>query len=275
MALIICTECGKKFSDRAVACPNCGCPTVEIMKDLKVQIGERKTTSKNVDSKILPPIPEEKRCPYCGEAVKSGDDYCDSCGQRLVPYASKVTLQSQSSKQNVFVSKAAYTICPSCGTRNPSAKFTCSRCGHKYSVEEYNAAIVVPECASAPPPSSPVRKHVSAPKSESSDPVRKYVGPPKPVSPSLTCRKCGGYNIQVTLNAVKETGTGKSEVRKKSIVTRTANTAGRAGLILATGGLWALTPKKSKYTENFKETTKIHNQKICICQDCGFSWQIF
>lgn len=27
MALIICTECGKQYSDKAPACPNCGCPT--------------------------------------------------------------------------------------------------------------------------------------------------------------------------------------------------------------------------------------------------------
>lgn len=27
MALIICEECGKEFSDKAAACPNCGCPT--------------------------------------------------------------------------------------------------------------------------------------------------------------------------------------------------------------------------------------------------------
>lgn len=26
MALIICTECGKEFSDKAIACPKCGCP---------------------------------------------------------------------------------------------------------------------------------------------------------------------------------------------------------------------------------------------------------
>lgn len=28
MALIICSECGKEFSDKAPACPNCGCPTM-------------------------------------------------------------------------------------------------------------------------------------------------------------------------------------------------------------------------------------------------------
>lgn len=30
MALIKCTECGKEFSDKASACPNCGCPTSEM-----------------------------------------------------------------------------------------------------------------------------------------------------------------------------------------------------------------------------------------------------
>lgn len=31
MALITCIECGKEFSDRASACPNCGCPISEIL----------------------------------------------------------------------------------------------------------------------------------------------------------------------------------------------------------------------------------------------------
>lgn len=30
MALIKCIECGKEFSDRASACPNCGCPLAEM-----------------------------------------------------------------------------------------------------------------------------------------------------------------------------------------------------------------------------------------------------
>lgn len=32
MALIKCPECGKEFSDKAPACPNCGCPTSKIVK---------------------------------------------------------------------------------------------------------------------------------------------------------------------------------------------------------------------------------------------------
>jgi len=37
MALIICDECNKEFSDKAQACPNCGCPitTKEIKKNIK------------------------------------------------------------------------------------------------------------------------------------------------------------------------------------------------------------------------------------------------
>lgn len=32
MSLITCTECGKEFSDKASACPNCGCP-IEAMEN--------------------------------------------------------------------------------------------------------------------------------------------------------------------------------------------------------------------------------------------------
>lgn len=34
MALIKCSECGKQFSDKAKACPECGCPTEEIKNDI-------------------------------------------------------------------------------------------------------------------------------------------------------------------------------------------------------------------------------------------------
>ena len=37
MALIICSECGKEFSNKAPACPNCGCPTEAITKNNSVQ----------------------------------------------------------------------------------------------------------------------------------------------------------------------------------------------------------------------------------------------
>ena len=45
MALIKCEECGKEISDRAVACPNCGCP-VEHKKQIV-----KKTSHTNADGK--------------------------------------------------------------------------------------------------------------------------------------------------------------------------------------------------------------------------------
>ena len=51
MALIKCEECGQMISDKASACPHCGCPFKGQMV-----------------------------CPECGEAVEEGDSYCLKCG---------------------------------------------------------------------------------------------------------------------------------------------------------------------------------------------------
>lgn len=42
MALIKCEDCGKEFSDKASACPNCGCPN----KKIKVKTKQSKTINK-------------------------------------------------------------------------------------------------------------------------------------------------------------------------------------------------------------------------------------
>lgn len=34
MALILCIECKKEFSDKAICCPNCGCPTDDVIKQI-------------------------------------------------------------------------------------------------------------------------------------------------------------------------------------------------------------------------------------------------
>lgn len=34
MAMIYCTECGKKMSDRATKCPSCGCPNMTLTKSI-------------------------------------------------------------------------------------------------------------------------------------------------------------------------------------------------------------------------------------------------
>ena len=35
MSMIKCTECGKEISDKATACPHCGCPMTEILSATK------------------------------------------------------------------------------------------------------------------------------------------------------------------------------------------------------------------------------------------------
>lgn len=54
MALITCTECGKEFSEKAPACPNCGCPTEEILKELTtVSTADNEVSQYEIDEKRL------------------------------------------------------------------------------------------------------------------------------------------------------------------------------------------------------------------------------
>lgn len=57
MALIICPECGKQFSEHANACPECGVPTKEIRRLIKEQkereIAERERLRKEQEAKEI------------------------------------------------------------------------------------------------------------------------------------------------------------------------------------------------------------------------------
>lgn len=91
---------------------------------------------------------------------------------------------------------------------------------------------------------------------------------------ATVCPNCRSNDISISINTVGETYSGKSEVRKKSVVTRNANKKARKGMVLATAGLWALTPKKSNYKEIQKGKTVYNQVKTCICQNCGSSWNL-
>ena len=45
MSMIKCTECGKEISDKATACPHCGCPMTEILSATKENKKEEKVYS--------------------------------------------------------------------------------------------------------------------------------------------------------------------------------------------------------------------------------------
>lgn len=63
MALIKCIECGKQFSDKAAACPNCGCPTSEMQKTMnKTEANASKAKkSKEADAAISAAVKKTRR----------------------------------------------------------------------------------------------------------------------------------------------------------------------------------------------------------------------
>lgn len=53
MALIVCSECGKEFSDKAPACPNCGCPTDCIVESAEDDNGQERVVEEILPNNIL------------------------------------------------------------------------------------------------------------------------------------------------------------------------------------------------------------------------------
>lgn len=141
MALIVCTECGKEFSSKAPACPQCGCPTLEVLKELS----EKETTAGTDDKPIL------HKCPSCGEMVNpSENDYCEACGQRITPYNHEEEEKETPAFNlpEVPPPDYPYTICPECNAYNETGSFTCKKCGHKYSFSDYG--VIIPRTYSHP-----------------------------------------------------------------------------------------------------------------------------
>lgn len=73
MALIKCPECGKEISDKALACPNCGCPASEFFEEEKTEI--------NDTPKELPPeeCPDMMECHGCGRKIPTDISVCPFC----------------------------------------------------------------------------------------------------------------------------------------------------------------------------------------------------
>ncbi len=88
----------------------------------------------------------------------------------------------------------------------------------------------------------------------------------------LVCARCNSSNIQFNIEHVNQIVGSNSEVRKKSIVTRTGNRIGRSTMTLLTGGLWGLLPKRSDYNEVTRVKSRNIEYKTAICKDCGYSW---
>ena len=53
MTLIKCFECGKEFSDKANSCPNCACPTKEVLNEINKKKLENKRKIEKKNEKLL------------------------------------------------------------------------------------------------------------------------------------------------------------------------------------------------------------------------------
>ena len=133
------------------------------------------------------------------------------------------------------------------------ALLSCPECGGSVSSQ----ATVCPHCG------CPISGISSRPTSYSSD-----------NRPTIKCPKCGSRNVSVSIHGVGSYTHGRSEWRSKSPLTRAGNAAGRAAMILSTGGLWALTPKRSKYSKKMNSKSHTDNRTFAVCQSCGNSWRV-
>ncbi|MBR4866356.1 MAG: hypothetical protein IKU11_06690 [Clostridia bacterium] len=85
MALITCTECGKRFSDKAACCPECGCPTEVVMKesDSREVAVKRETTSREAEAAMLAEVASVR------EKAKQAEDLFDSRDRMIQRKASQ------------------------------------------------------------------------------------------------------------------------------------------------------------------------------------------
>lgn len=134
MSLIKCPECGKEISDKASACPNCGCPASEWKeKANEIEEDEAGEKAKKNEEEL-----EKFFCNECRTQNEIGADYCIFCGNRLISLSElKTNVLNEKRKEP----KSPYTICPECGEYNPTGVFRCKNCGHKYLANEYKVII--------------------------------------------------------------------------------------------------------------------------------------
>ncbi len=95
MALIKCVECGKEFSDKANACPNCGCPTEYVLGT----IGNKEETApvptnveqndESTDESVIVPKEAMKSLPHTKENLLSYCELRNFAFSSIVPYINK------------------------------------------------------------------------------------------------------------------------------------------------------------------------------------------
>ena len=130
MALIKCPECGKEISDKASACPNCGCPSSEWSKSNKSDDGGADV--------------ESERCLYCGSENIGEDGYCEECGMKHdSSYQQDHVITAKTTDKNILdESKAGKTFrCVRCGSRISEGIDVCPHCGYSYITQSQRSQV--------------------------------------------------------------------------------------------------------------------------------------
>lgn len=238
MALIKCPECGKEISDKASACPNCGYPiAIEI------------PLHGNIDDE---------------EEIILSDNMCQTLDDKKIKKADKLMNESNECSAGAFVLIIVGVVFLFINSAIAILLFTLSvilffaKDSKNKNLKNFLG--------------DDYEEYMNLKKLETESKQEKINLNNQ--SKSYCCPFCGSSNLTFSINTIGEMERGRAEIRKKSAVTRSVNNLGRATMTMATGGLWLLTPKRSKYKEVKKTKTVYNQEKIAICQSCGKDWTI-
>ena len=281
MALINCPECNGVVSDKAHTCPHCGYP-LEDMKNNNKTLIDCPNCGEKIDSL-------SKFCPECGISLKKSDVVetvnlieCPQCGKEVsdkvkeCPYCEYPIGEMFNSSVPEWVSNI------------PKATSTNTINGIKFDIEEIKHKLFIKRISNI---SKKVTKLCYCSQEEADEVVYGYflnkIGEDisdkmklkekikfikSPQGKKMYCPFCLSQDIDIKEVLHESVSSGTSEIRKKGVVTRAGNKVGRAGMIMATGGLWALTPKKSDYKEVSTSHTSYYTTTIRTCKKCGNSF---
>lgn len=96
MALVSCVECGKEFSDKAKACPNCGCPIEYVIETLKKQKAKLDVAEHSNEESLfieatddMPQKSISQLPSYAKENLMSYDEIRNFAFSSVLPYINK------------------------------------------------------------------------------------------------------------------------------------------------------------------------------------------
>lgn len=263
MSLIQCPECGKEFSDKAPACPNCGCPTTEIISDTPFPVENMyETINESIDFMY-----KKHRIFIQGnhmELYKKGDLVAQGQLSDFVLLWNKTVSGFGGGQTEVVFThpklKSSLQIVISCKDPNYDDISEFSEICEKYLSKDIQ--------------SSPFAAYsYSTTKiSNSAYPKTTFSSAPSPTKQGgLSCPNCGSHNIDLWSNEAnmkefQRTGLNLNPLHpltpfKTKTVKKEKKSAAKIGLGLMTGGTSLLLTGTNK---------KAHNEYYC--RDCGKKW---